>query len=167
MTFATDTHRADYGRNTIEGFARVVSVDGAMAWLEPEQTTSCGSCATASACGGKAGPNWLQARRFRIANDDGLEVGERVVVGIREGVLLKGAVTAYVLPLFTMMVGGTTAQSWFGTDAFAALGAVGGLGLGLLFARLRAAHLSARGDLAPRFIRRAAGFVPGTDCHVN
>lgn len=167
MTFSAAPHRADYGRNTIEGFARVVSVEGAMAWLEPEQTTSCGSCATASACGGKAGPNWLQARRFRIANEDDLAVGERVVVGIREGVLLKGAMTAYVLPLFTMMVGGTTAQNWFGTDALAAAGAVGGLVLGLLFARLRAAHLSARGELSPRFIRRAAGPVPGADCHVS
>ena len=165
MSLAAHSTVSDY--NAIEGFARVVAVEGAMVWLEPEQKTSCGSCASASACGGKSGPNWLQARRFRIANDDHLEVGERVVVGIAEGVVLRGAMTAYALPLFTLMVGGTMAQNWFGTDAMAALGALGGLVLGLLAARLRAARLSARGELSPRFIRRAAGSVPGTDCHVD
>jgi sigma-E factor negative regulatory protein RseC len=155
------------GRGTIEGFARVVAADGRVAVLEPEQGTSCGHCASAAACGAKAGPNWLQARRFKIVNDDGLTVGERVVVGIPEGTVLKGAMVAYGLPLVTMMAGGITAQQMGGGDGAAAAATLVGLVLGLLIARLLAGRLSARGILAPRFIRRARGETPGMDCHVD
>ncbi|MGE5503398.1 MAG: SoxR reducing system RseC family protein [Actinomycetota bacterium] len=155
------------GRSTIEGFARVVSADGRVAVLEPEQTTSCGSCASASACGAKAGPNWLQARQFKIANDEGLVAGERVVVGIPEGTVVKGAMIAYALPLVTMMAGGVVAQNMGGGDGAAVLATLGGLAIGLGIARLLAGRLSARGILAPRFIRRAGGDTPGMDCHVD
>ena len=76
----------------VEGIAHVVAVDGAVAWLVPEQTTSCGGCASASACGAKGigtTASRLEARRFQLVNDIGLRVGERVVVGIRENALLK------------------------------------------------------------------------------
>ncbi|MFN3397789.1 MAG: SoxR reducing system RseC family protein [Sulfurimicrobium sp.] len=142
----------------VEGFARVVAVEGGVAWLEPEQTSSCGSCASSSACGAKGigtAASRLEARRFRLDNHAGLVVGERVVVGIRENTLVKASLTAYAIPLATMLGAGAAAQWAAGSDGITMAAMVAGLLLGLGIARLSAGLLSSRGDLSPRFLRRA------------
>jgi sigma-E factor negative regulatory protein RseC len=142
----------------VEGFATVVAVDGAVAWLEPEQTSSCGSCASSSACGAKGigtAASRLEARRFQLDNHAGLVVGERVVVGIRENALVKASLTAYAIPLAVMLGAGVMAQWAADTDGVTMAAMVTGLLLGLGMARLNASRLSSRGDLAPRFLRRA------------
>lgn len=158
--------------HTIEGIARVVRVDGRVAWLEPEQTTGCGHCASAAACGADGGPSAngasgigtvarrIEARRFML-DADGLREGERVVVGVDDRALLKGSLLAYALPLLLALVAGGIAQGAWGSDALTMLGMAGGLGLGLLAARLGAHRLAARGELAPRLLRRA---LPGETC---
>ncbi|MDE2117784.1 MAG: SoxR reducing system RseC family protein, partial [Betaproteobacteria bacterium] len=78
----------------VEGIAQVVAVEGNMVWLVPESGSSCGGCASASACGSKGigtTASRLEARRFQLVNDAGLRVGERVVVGIRENALLRAS----------------------------------------------------------------------------
>jgi sigma-E factor negative regulatory protein RseC len=151
----------------VEGIARVVGVEGAVAWLEPEQTTSCGSCASAASCGAGAGEggigttaNRIAARRFALANADGLRVGERVVVGVAERALIRAALTAYGLPLATALAAGGVAESAWGSDLATMAAMAGGLLLGLLLARLAAGRLSTRGELAPRFLRRATVSPP-------
>ncbi len=142
----------------VEGTARVVAVEGSRAWLVPEQTTSCGSCASSGACGAKGigtTASRLEARRFPIDNEAGLAVGERVVVGVRETALLKASLTAYALPMITMLVAGGVAQSIAGSDGITMAAMAVGLALGLITARLGAARLFSKGEIAPRFLRRA------------
>lgn len=151
----------------VEGFARVVAVEGGRAWLEPEETTSCGTCHSAGLCSiGKDGGNAKRkaAKRFQLPGDLGLRVGERVVVGIAEGTLLRGAATAYGLPLLTLLGGGILGQELYATDGMAALGAASGLVLGLGLAKLLANSLSARGVLTPRFLRRDYSLPPDAAC---
>ncbi|CAA7626413.1 SoxR reducing system RseC family protein [Magnetospirillum sp. UT-4] len=165
---ASSSFPAYEGGDLIEGFARVVALDGANAWLEPEQKTSCGNCHASAACGTTAAsPGWLKARRFRIANDADLAVGERVVVGISAASLLKGSLTAYLLPLITMLAAGVAADRHYGDDLSAAMGALLGLAGGLLLAGRLAGRLSVSGDLAPRFLRRVPGMAPGTECQTG
>ncbi|MDD5329334.1 MAG: SoxR reducing system RseC family protein [Sulfuricella sp.] len=142
----------------VEGFAHVVAVEGDVAWLEPEQTTSCGSCASSGACGAKGigtTASRLEARRFSLENQANLAVGERVVIGIRENALLKASLTAYAIPLGTLLSAGALAQWAAGSDGVTMAAMVGGLALGLVLARLNARRLNNRGELAPRFLRRA------------
>ena len=147
--------------HTVEGIARVVRIDGDTAWFEPEQTTSCGHCASASSCGaGTSGigtvANRITARRFALDNNaNGLAVGERVVVGVAERALIRAALTAYGLPMLTALTAGGIAESAFGSDLATMAAMAGGLLVGLLLARLVARRLSARGELAPHFLRRA------------
>jgi len=150
----------------VEGIARVVGVDGATVWLEPEQTTSCGSCASASSCGAGVGgvgtvANRIAARRFALDNANDLHVGERVVVGVAERALIRAALTAYGLPLLTALTTGGIAESTWGSDLATMAAMAGGLLGGLLLARLVARRLSAHGELAPRFLRRA---LPNETC---
>jgi len=163
---ATEENPIDFSAPAmVEGIAHVVAVEGNLAWLEPEQTSTCGSCASSSACGAKGigtTANRLEARRFSLENQAGLAVGERVVVGIRENALVKASLTAYAIPLATALIAGALAQWADGRDGITLAAMVGGLLLGLGLARLIASHLSARGELAPRFLRRADAAVV---CH--
>ncbi|MFA7240105.1 MAG: SoxR reducing system RseC family protein [Sulfuricellaceae bacterium] len=149
----------DYGAPAlVEGFAHVVAVEGGTAWLEPEQTTSCGGCASASACGAKGIgtlADRLEARRFSLPNRDGLRVGERVVVGVSEKALVKASLTAYAIPLAGMLFSGAMAQWVAGSDLITMAAMFGGLALGLVGARLNAKRLNARGELSPHYLRRA------------
>lgn len=156
----------DYGAPAlVEGYAYVVAVEGETAWLEPEQTTSCGGCASASACGAKGIGTLaerLEARRFSLPNRDGLRVGERVVVGVSEKALVKASLTAFAIPLAAMLFCGAMAQWAAGNDLVTMVAMLGGLALGLLGARLNAKRLNARGELSPHYLRRADAVIT---CH--
>jgi sigma-E factor negative regulatory protein RseC len=136
----------------VEGTARVVALDGESVWLEPEQTTSCGTCVSATACGAKGGNSarWLVARRFLVRNTHGLGLGERVVVGISEGTLLRASVTAYGLPLVALMGAGLVAKSLGGGDAVCAAAGWSS-----------AANWRHASYAAPRPPRRATRVIPG------
>lgn len=143
----------------IEGTAHVVAVEGNMVWLVPETGSSCGGCASAEACGSKgigSMASRLEARRFQLVNDAGLRVGERVVVGIREKTLLRASLTAYAIPLATLFLSGALAQWFAGNDMITMASMIAGLILGLGLSRLGAGRLLVRGELAPRFLRRAS-----------
>ena len=149
----------------VEGIAHVVKIDGNTAWLVPDQGSSCGSCASASACGSKGigtTANRLDNRRFRIDNDTNLAVGERVIFGIRDNVLLKASITAYAIPLAILLFAGSLAQWKFGSDLITVAAMVVGLAIGLGISRVEAGRLHTKGDLAPRFLRRAR---PGETCN--
>jgi sigma-E factor negative regulatory protein RseC len=149
--------------HSVEGIARVVRIDGDRVWLEPEQTTSCGHCASSASCGTREAPGMgtvstrLQARRFQLDNPEGLNFneGDRLVVAVSERSLIKAALTAYGLPLLFALVTASLVQAAYGRDETTLLGMLGGLALGLLVARINAGRLAARGELAPHFVRRA------------
>ncbi|HYG89159.1 MAG TPA: SoxR reducing system RseC family protein [Azospirillum sp.] len=153
----------DTGRGLSEGLARVVAIDGNRVWLEPETVSGCGGCASAMICGTKSGNSRrLAAKRFAIPDEHGLRVGERVVVGVEDGALVRAAATAYALPLLLLFAGGLTAKWSGGGDGPAALAALSGLLLGFVLAHLLARRLGRRGVLTPRFVRRAP---PADACH--
>lgn len=163
-TEAVSYHRDPSGRTLVEGVARVVSLDRGRALMEPEVSSGCKGCVSAGLCGAMSGgaEGSLAKRRFTIANDRELKVGERVVVGISETTLVKASWVAYAIPLLFMLIASVTADLWKKNDGITALAAVAGLGLGLLAAHFRAGRMAQRGELSPLYIRRAA---PGESCH--
>ncbi|MCC7167887.1 MAG: SoxR reducing system RseC family protein [Rhodospirillales bacterium] len=144
----------------VEGFARIVAVEGQTAWAEPERAASCGSCATVTTCGSATA--WFkltpaEASRFPLANDFNARIGERIVVGIRQGSLLRASSLAYALPLVTLIGAGLFAQAKGASEGLTILASLAGFALGLLIAHRGAKFLAARGDLAPVFLRRSSG----------
>lgn len=154
----------------VEGIARVVAVADGRAWLEPEQTASCGHCAASGHCVGQEQDGIgsisrrLEARRFAVPDHLAgrvLHAGERVVIGVGQRSLVKAAFLAYGLPLLFAIVVAGWLQGEYGDDLTTLLGMSGGLVLGLLVARLGARWLAARGELTPRLLRLAR---PGETC---
>jgi len=165
MTQAADYHLDPSGRTLVEGVARVVSLSDGHALLEPEVSSGCKGCVSAGLCGAfSGGAGSLAARRFTIVNDHGLNVGERVVVGVSETTLVRASWVAYAIPLLGMLAASVTADLWAKNDGLTALAAIAGLGLGLLVARFRAGRMAERGELMPRYLRHAA---PAEQCHAE
>lgn len=96
----------------IEETAHVVSVEGDDAWVETERRSSCGSC-SAKGCGTGALSKVLGARKqqMKVHNPVGAKAGDTVVLGIEEGVLLRGSMMVYILPLILMLAGGLFGES--------------------------------------------------------
>lgn len=162
--------------HTVEGIARVVRVDGDTAWFEPEQTTSCGHCASSATCGAGSSETVgggtgigsiarrIEFRRFALDNANDLHVGDRVVVGVDDRSLLKASLTAYAIPLLMAFVAGGIAHSKAGDDLLTMISMFAGLFAGLVMSAVVARHLNAHGELSPHFLRRAA---PGETCHTG
>jgi sigma-E factor negative regulatory protein RseC len=127
----------------LEMRAIVIQVEGDEASVQPLSTGGCGHCNSEGGCGsGKLTKLFCsdKPRQFKVSNAVHAKVGDEVQVSIPDGVLLRGAVKMYVLPLILLLVGGIAgvglAGETIGRDAYAVTGAVIGLLLGFILARL-------------------------------
>jgi sigma-E factor negative regulatory protein RseC len=139
----------------IEGLARVVAVDSALVWLTAEQPAACGSCATRSACG-SGSPAAKTAASWRVSRSLGegqapLMLGDTVRVGVDRSALIRASLTAYALPLVTMLFAASAMQS--AGDALAIAAALVGLIVGVAAARMLATRW--RNALVPVVLGRA------------
>ena len=109
-----------------ESEGTVVRVDGDHLWLGVDN--GCSGCDKISSCG--AGESRLQ----RVRNTIGARIGDRVVVTVPDGVVLKAALYSYLLPLLLTLVGAAGGTS-LGGDRGAVGGALVGLAGGWLVFR--------------------------------
>lgn len=120
----------------LEEYGKVVALEPGLAWVETVRISSCQSCSARSACGQKVLAKVVGQKSCVISalNTYSLQVGDRVVVGVRESTFLKTALLVYLLPL-VMMIGGAVFSQWvFGTgDLTTGLGGFTGLAAGFLF----------------------------------
>jgi sigma-E factor negative regulatory protein RseC len=127
----------------LEMRAIIIRVNGDDASVQPLSSGGCGHCDSEGGCGSSTLTKVFcsnKPRQFTVSNKAGAVVGDEVNVSIPDGVLLRGAMKMYVLPLLLLLVGGVAAGSLTGggalRDAYAVAGAVGGLLFGFLLARL-------------------------------
>lgn len=146
----------------IEGLARVVAVDRDQVWLVAEQPAACGSCATRSACGGgdtaKAAARW-RAPRALGPGQAMLTLGDTVHIGVDRHALTRASLTAYSLPLVTMLMSASALQG--AGDGAAIAAALIGLLAGVAVARVLARRW--REALEPVVLGRATP-AAGASC---
>ncbi|CNE73782.1 SoxR-reducing system protein RseC [Yersinia kristensenii] len=136
-------------------WATVISWKNGVALLRCEPHSGCGSCNARSGCGShllnELGPE--SEHQLKIAISQPLEPGQKVEVGISEGSLLRSAALVYLTPLVGLIMGGTLFQALFVIDAFTALGAILGAGLGFLLARTVAIKIEGKNDYQPTVLQ--------------
>ncbi|MDN0107490.1 SoxR-reducing system protein RseC [Yersinia rochesterensis] len=136
-------------------WATVISWENGVALLRCEPHSGCGSCNARSGCGShllnELGPE--SEHQLKIAISQPLEPGQKVEVGISEGSLLRSAALVYLTPLVGLIMGGALFQNLFVTDAFTALGAILGAGLGFLLARAVAINIERKSDYQPTVLQ--------------
>ncbi|MBK1649965.1 SoxR reducing system RseC family protein [Rhabdochromatium marinum] len=148
----------------IEEFAIVVATDDSYAEVEPQRRSTCHHCAVQGACGTSLIDKFLGRRplRLRVTNSIGARVGERVILGVADAMLLRAAVAAYLLPLFGLMLGAALALElaawgrWPGGDLWAVAGALLGFTLALRGVAGYSRRLRADERYQPCLLGRAA-----------
>lgn len=127
----------------LEMRAIVLQTLGEEASVQPLGSSGCGHCNSEGGCGsGKLTKLFCSntPRQFRVSNEVRAKVGDEVRISIPDGVLLRGAIKMYVLPLLLLLAGGIAGVGLAGEaalrDAYAVAGAAGGLILGFLLAKL-------------------------------
>lgn len=145
----------------IEEQAVVLSTEGEQALLEIQRNQPCGLCGATQGCGISLWSRVFGQRRSTFSSHNQLQakVGERVVVGVEEGALLKGSLLAYAAPLLLLCVGALLGSNLSdvqsGKDLYGGLGALLGLGLGLVSVRVYTAVQRGSGRYQPVMLRRA------------
>ncbi len=99
----------------IEESACVIEVGAGYALVEVQRASACASCHSQSSCGSAAlAQVWgNKSLRTRAVSNLSLQPGDRVVVGMADGVLLRGALLVYLLPIVLLIAGALLAQLSF------------------------------------------------------
>jgi sigma-E factor negative regulatory protein RseC len=142
----------------IEESALVVAVEPGFAWVETRRRSACTSCAVSSHCGTSAISKLFGARvsRLRVRDGIGVEVGDRVVIGLAEGALTRASLLAYLVPLIALMLVASAARTAGVGEGLSALAGLLGLCLGLWASgRLTGGAVGRRG-YRPLLLRRVS-----------
>lgn len=97
----------------IEESGRVVAVEAGAVWVQTLRKSTCSSCSANAGCGqGLLDKLALGSQRgtVRALTDLQLAVGDEVVIGVREDLLLRSAVQVYLLPLLALLAGALLAE---------------------------------------------------------
>ena len=114
----------------LEEAGSVVALDGGKAWVQTIRKSACSSCEAKSGCGQGvlASISDGKANQVLVDNTLNLNVGDEVLLGIPEDLLVRASFMVYFLPLLTMICAAAATEKWLLVgDAWVAL--AGGLGL--------------------------------------
>jgi sigma-E factor negative regulatory protein RseC len=121
----------------IEEFAVVTKRFDDHAMLEIERRTACGLCGQKRGCGNATWGKLLghDSHEFPADNAINANVGDSVVVGIDERIVLSSAFYLYVVPLFTLLVATVLADTFLNNEFYVMLAAALGLLLGFAWVK--------------------------------
>jgi sigma-E factor negative regulatory protein RseC len=140
----------------IEESGRVVALDDGAVWVETRRKSTCSGCSAKNGCGqGLMDTLGVREQRglIRALSDLQLQVGDSVIVGVREDVLLRGAVLVYLLPLLMLMAAATLAAQFSAHEPLVILAGFGGFFVAWLFVRTRSRTVASDPNLQPVVLR--------------
>ena len=134
-----------------------------LARLQFEVSGGCGRCHETGGCGGVsiAQPLCSTPKTLLVADDLGVQVGNKVLVAIPDALLSQGITRPYLIPLILLFFGSAlgaillpnlTPLQWQLTPD---IGAIAGAGIGLIAAWWQLQrNQQSRAMVAPRIVRR-------------
>ncbi len=140
----------------IEEQGRVVALEEGAVWVETLRKSTCSSCSANAGCGqglmdklGVGGARGL----VRALSDLQLRVGDSVVIGVSEDLLVRGALLVYLLPLLCLFAVALLAQSAGLPEPLVIASGLSGLVLGWLVVRWRSRRVAGDPKLQPIVLR--------------
>lgn len=121
----------------IEETGKVVAVEEGAVWIETIRQSSCQSCSAKSGCGhsalSKLGRDTVH---LKAGTSQRFEVGDEVVIGVPETVVVTSSLLAYLMPLVVALVFALPVDAYTHSDGYTALAGMAGLALGFVALRL-------------------------------
>ena len=148
----------------IEESGRVVALAPGAVWVETERNSTCSGCSVRGGCGqGLVERLGIRNRRGLILalSDHRLSVGDTVVVGIRESVLLRGALLVYLFPLIALLASALIASELSAAEPYVVLSGVGGFLVSWLIVRKRSQQTADDPGLQPIVLRAMLATTEG------
>lgn len=123
----------------MENSGVVKELDGTDVIIEVAPVSAgCGRCHEEGGCGSNLLNQSLRSKKaslYRLPNQIAAKVGDRVVLSVPEGAVLRASLWAYLIPAILLILGAALGTALFAHDAMALLGGGFGLMLGLLVLR--------------------------------
>ena len=134
----------------------VIKIDSRGTWVKTSRTSACEGCSSRGSCHTQSGSGDMEVNAL---NEIGAAVGDRIMLGIDTGSLLKATFLLYIFPILALMVGafiGHAVALNFQMDSthWAVLCGIVFFGCAVLLIRNRANRLAARDDYRPKIIRK-------------
>lgn len=140
----------------IEEQGRVVAVEPGAVWVETVRKSTCSSCSANAGCGqGVMDRLGVGGRRghVRALTDLQLGIGDNVAIGVREELLLRGALLVYLVPLLSLFISALSIQALGGSELHTIFAGLGGLLCSWLYIRWRSQRTANDPALQPIVLR--------------
>ena len=145
----------------IEETATVVAATPDFIWVEARARSACSSCGTQDSCATSSVSKLFGMRRqqLRLPNQFASSVGEQVIIGVEDQVMVTASLAAYILPVVLMLGAAIIADVQGMSDRQQAGIALLGLLLGLLGAGMLTSNRRMNRYFQPQLLRRADTFT--------
>ena len=133
----------------------VTRVGSETAWVKTSRTSACEGCASRQSCHLKGNDDEMEVEAL---NDARAVVGDRIVLRVASGALLKVSFMLYVFPILLLIVGAIVGQTLgpafqFDSSSFSLL--LGGVCflIAFIFIRVRSSRMARKTEYRPRIVR--------------
>ena len=140
----------------IEEQGRVVAIEPGAVWVETLRRSTCSSCSAKAGCGqGLLETLGVSGRRahVRALCDLQLNIGDAVVIGVHEDLLVRGSLLVYLVPLLGLFAAAVLAEQLALGEPLVIVFALLGLMAGWLGVRWRSARTAGDPALQPVVLR--------------
>ncbi|HLA30154.1 MAG TPA: SoxR reducing system RseC family protein [Pseudomonas sp.] len=140
----------------IEERGRVVAVEPGAVWVETLRKSTCSSCSVKAGCGqGLLEQLGSSGRRgyVRALSSLQLQVGDAVVIGVREDLLVRGSLLLYLVPLLGLFAAAVLAEHLHLSEPMVILSGLAGLFAACLLVRWRSQQTADDPALQPVVLR--------------
>jgi len=137
----------------IEEQGQVLEVRGGRALVQTTRSGSCEQCGARHACGGAGG-----GREARVWAEDplGVQAGERVIIAVPEGTVLRASLLIYLVPVGALVLGALLGNALAPALGWSADLGAAGLGLAsMALAFLVSRYVGGKTASGPTIVGRA------------
>ena len=140
----------------IEEQGRVVALEPGAVWVETLRKSTCSNCSANAACGQGLMDRLGVGRQrgyVRALSQAQLAVGDTVVIGVREDLLVRSSVLVYLFPLLALFAAALVANGLALPEPLVIVAGLSGFCVCWLLVRWRAARVAENPDLQPVVLR--------------
>lgn len=141
----------------LEEIALVVKSTPDRLWIETQTRSSCRHCSSSSGCGTSVLAKLFSVKRNQLQVENSLDakLGDKVIIGMPDELLIRAAIWVYLLPLLAMVLVTILADLSGAGEGIQSLAGLAGLIIGFILLRKHTNSTTSQQKFKPRLLRLA------------